>query len=411
LSKGEVSLKRIKANNKPNQVLYINPVAQIGGAERSLMLLIRGINRNLFTPIVVSLSEGPLQDAIKECGSVCHYIKLSEKVTKLSRLYGKYSLLDYLQGLGGAFSCILSLASFIRGQRINIVHTNGIKAHFLGGLAAKLSGVPIIWHLRDFIPPGIEKDILMRIASIVPDKIIVNSDAVGEQFSGTPGAYRKVVRIYNAVDFEEFRPSVQGGHIREEFKIDNSVPLVGIIAHLTPWKGHDYFLKAAVKIAEEIPDVMFMIVGDVIYQTEGHRKYKEVLEKLCSDLGLQDRVIFTGFRNDIPEIISTLDLVVHASSQPEPFGRILIEAMAMGKPLVATNLGGVPEIVKNGYTGLLVPPKEPAAIAEASIKILKNRQLALKLGNNGLEHARLNFDVISHVEQIEKLYYNVLNGH
>ncbi len=157
-----------------------------------------------------------------------------------------------------------------------------------------------------------------------------------------------------------------------------------------------------------LPEARFLIVGDVIYQTEGHETYKKDLKVLCSDLGLQEKVIFTGFRDDIPDIIAALDVVLHTSSQPEPFGRVLIEAMAMGKPVVATNLGGVPEVVKDGETGLLVPPKEPDALAEASIKLLKDKQFASWLGANGLKHVRANFDAHSHVERIEALYERLL---
>ena len=382
----------------------------MGGAERSLILLLKGMDKSRFTPVVAAFGEGIFLNAVRELSIKSYSVKLSRRVEKLTKLYREYSSVGYAKSLGGISAGILSLCQLIRKQRIALVHTNGIKAHFLGGFAAKLCRVPLVWHVRDFIPPGIEKDAFLLLASVMPDRIIVNSDAVGMQFSHSAKAYKKVVRIYNAVDLTEFEPSLQGWRVREEFRIPSSAPLVGLIAHLTPWKGHDYFLKAAAKIGQALPEARFLIVGDVIYQTEGHETYKKDLENLCSDLGLGEKVIFTGFRYDIPEVIAALDVVAHASSQPEPFGRVLIEAMAMGKPVVATNLGGVPEVVKDGETGLLVPPRESEALAEASIKLLKDKQLASWLGANGLKHVRTHFDARSHVQQIEALYESLLYG-
>jgi glycosyltransferase involved in cell wall biosynthesis len=395
-------------NFKLKRVLYINPGIHIGGAERSLILLLKGIDKSKITPIVVAFGEGAFLSAVRELGITSYPVKLSSGVVKLTKLYRKYSLSSYASNLGAICSVILSLSQLIRKQRIALVHTNGIKAHFLGGFAAKLCRVPLVWHVRDFIPPGVEKDAFLLLASVMPDRIIVNSDAVGMQFSSSMKAYKKVVRIYNAVDLTEFNLSVQARGVREEFRIPNSAPLVGLIAHLTPWKGHDYFLKAAAIIGQALPEARFLIVGDVIYQTEGHETYKKDLENLCYGLRLQEKVIFTGFREDIPEIIAALDVVLHTSSQPEPFGRVLIEAMAMGKPLVATNLGGVPEVVKDGETGLLVPPRDSEALAQASIKLLKDKQFASWLGVNGLKHVRANFDARSHVQQIEALYKSLL---
>ena len=389
-------------------MLYINPGIHMGGAERSLILLLKGMDKSRFTPVVAAFGEGIFLNAVRELSIKSYSVKLSRRVEKLTKLYREYSSVGYAKSLGGISAGILSLCQLIRKQRIALVHTNGIKAHFLGGFAAKLCRVPLVWHVRDFIPPGIEKDAFLLLASVMPDRIIVNSDAVGMQFSHSAKAYKKVVRIYNAVDLTEFEPSLQGWRVREEFRIPSSAPLVGLIAHLTPWKGHDYFLKAAAKIGQALPEARFLIVGDVIYQTEGHETYKKDLEVLCSDLGLGEKVIFTGFRYDIPEVIAALDVVAHASSQPEPFGRVLIEAMAMGKPVVATNLGGVPEVVKDGETGLLVPPRDSEALAEASIKLLKDKQFASWLGANGLKHVRANFDARSHVEQIEALYKSLL---
>jgi glycosyltransferase involved in cell wall biosynthesis len=176
-------------------------------------------------------------------------------------------------------------------------------------------------------------------------------------------------------------------------------PLVGIVGGLIPWKGHCYFLEAAFLISRKFSEVKFLVVGEDFV---GGR-YRRQLEDLSFKLGLSDKVVFTGFRQDIPEILGSLEILV-LTSLKEPFGRVLIEAMACAKPVVATNAGGVPEIVREGETGLLVPMRDPEALARSIKLLLNNKEKAKEMGEKGRRRVEENFTIEAHVKKVESLY-------
>ncbi len=222
------------------------------------------------------------------------------------------------------------------------------------------------WHVRVIDSAGI----IDRLFVPLTTKVIVVSDAVGTRFNWSKRKLDKVITVYNGVDLEEFNVGAKGNKIREEFALDPGIPLVGIVGRLDAWKGHEYFLEAAAQVMEEIPEAKFLIVGEDIDQ---NKKQETKLRNLAEKLRLTNNIIFTGQRNDIPEIMSSLDILV-LSSLKEHFGRVIIEAMGCGKPVIATNAGGVPEIVKDGYTGILVPPRDSDALARAIIDLSKDKK-------------------------------------
>jgi glycosyltransferase involved in cell wall biosynthesis len=214
--------------------------------------------------------------------------------------------------------------------------------------------------------------------------------------------------IYNAIDFEEFNPELANeSKIRKEFGISEETKLVGMIGRITLRKRYEDFLRAASKVLEDFPNTKFIAVGGTYSGLE--RGYEEKVRKLVKALELQDKVIFTGFRKDIPDIMSTLDVLVLPSLK-EPFGRVIIEALILGTPVVAANSGGIPEIIQNGRTGLLVPPKNPDELAKTIIKLLENGDFAKNLAIQGKKEVKQRFsaDKITRLE--EELYLEILEG-
>jgi glycosyltransferase involved in cell wall biosynthesis len=264
--------------------------------------------------------------------------------------------------------------------------------------------------VRDFLGSGRQERVLLGIARSGPARILTNSYAVAQDLEGrgVPGAV--LVPIHNGVDLDEFSPAVDGDPFRRECGFEKDAPLAGLVAMLAPWKGHMDFVEAAAQVARQIPRARFPIIGEEIYVTEGHGRFRRQLRERITALGMDGATALLGRRMDMPRVMAALDVSVHASSRPEPFGRVLIEAMAAGKPVVATAAGGVPEIVTDGETGLLVPPGEPAALAAAIRRLLIDPCLRERLGNAGRREAEARFDIRIHAERIQEVYRSVLDG-
>jgi len=205
------------------------------------------------------------------------------------------------------------------------------------------------------------------------------------------------------VDLAEFAPQQPDRKLREEFIIEEGWTLVGTLGQLIPGKGQDVLLKAAAQVLKKVPEVKFMIVGD------GSPSYIKNLEDLSKDLGLSGKVLFTGFREDIPRIMSTLDIVVLPSTTHlEGLSRVIIEAMASSKPVIATNSGGNPEAIVDGATGILVLPEDPSSLAESILDLIKDETKRNRMGEAGRKRAEKLFRIEMNVSRIEKVYEELL---
>jgi glycosyltransferase involved in cell wall biosynthesis len=275
---------------------------------------------------------------------------------------------------------IRELARITREHDAVAVVSNLSKTHVYGGAAAALAGVPAIWWQRD-IARGSR---IERVAAHVPATVVVcNSDAsAAAQRQLTPK--RKVVTVYPGASVAEAAAAAGSGRaIREELGWQDAF-VVGIVGRLQPWKGQRTFLEAAARIAAERPDARFAIVGGAILGWEGD--YPDALRRLPAELGIADRVHFSGHQDDVFPWYDALDVAVHASTA-EPFGRVLVEAMALGKPLVAATDGGALEIVEDGRSGLVVKPHDANGIAEAVLRIGNDPELAARLSLGAVARA------------------------
>jgi glycosyltransferase involved in cell wall biosynthesis len=255
------------------------------------------------------------------------------------------------------------------------------KGHFYGGMAAQTAGIPAVFWQQGI--PG--RSVLERAAGAIPARAIAccSHAAARAQRDLTPG--RHIHTIHLGVRLPD-RGLVQGSGapIKRSLGWEDN-PTVGIVGRLQPWKGQEIFLRAAARLAEAQADIRFMVVGGAILGWEG--SYPDDLRHLAADLGIADRVFFAGHQADMHPWYDALDVVVHASFG-EPFGLVLVEAMALGKPLVATNLGGPLEIIEDGTSGLLVPPGDPEQLAEAVERVLADRMLASSLSRGAVERAK-----------------------
>jgi glycosyltransferase involved in cell wall biosynthesis len=356
---------------KTVRILYIDHTSELGGAERSLLDLLGRLDRERIEPILVTSPAGPLVERARALGIEVVLLDLDETALTLSREEWSTNRLSFLWKARGFSREVWRLAGLIRARDIDVVHTNTLKAHVLGSLVAWLSRRPIVWHMRDLPSKrGDARNLLDRLFKIVKPGIIAISQAVADDLSPPFAARTRVV--YNGIDLDAFDA--------RKLAVSDLPPaeagtLIGTISHLIPWKGQDVFLYAAAQLLRRHPEARFLIVGDPIFQ---FRQERERLEGIARYLGISDRVVFAGHREDVPAVLASLDIFALPSLY-EPFGRVLIEAMAASRPIVASRAGGVPEIVLDGQTGILVTPGDPQALADALAMMIEQPQTAQRL--------------------------------
>lgn len=265
---------------------------------------------------------------------------------------------------------ILKIREIIRSNAIDVVHVDG-SINIVPALAAAFNRTPIVWHYNDDMPALLKK-VFRPLTAILAGKIIIQGKKIGEQYlKHNTKFWNKMAFVYPGVDTNEFNADVFGSRekkrVRAEFDVPQEYYLVGTIGNISSFKGHSYFIESAKKIKDEIKDVKFLIVGSKLDTASA---YWNKLQELVSELGLEDDVIFAGFRSDIPEILSALDVFV-LSSVREACPNVVLEAMAMRVPVVATDVGAVSEQVINGQTGILVQARNSTAIANAVLAYLR----------------------------------------
>lgn len=295
----------------------------------------------------------------------------------------------------------------IRGWRPHIVHTHTMKAGFLGRIAARLAGVPVVVHtFHGHVFSGyfgrFRSDLFRRLErwlGRLTDRVVAVSPCVRDELiSYGIVSFRKIEVIPLGFDLTPFLV-VQRGGFRSEFGLSEGVRLVGIVGRLFPIKNHRLFFDAAHLIVRRCGDVRFVVVGDGVLRSE--------LEAYVRALGISDRVIFTGWRFDIARIQADLDvLVVSSNNEGTPVSAI--EAMASGTPVVATRVGGVPDIIEDGRNGFLVPPGDAEALSEAVLRVLEDRELALRMGSLGRQMALERFSLDRLIEDVRNLYLRLL---
>lgn len=298
---------------------------------------------------------------------------------------------------------VFDLMKIIKRDKIQILHCHGYGAATFGRVAGLLSRTPVIVHehmVDESIP--LYQKLADKILSPFTAKGVAISNAVKDFMTGPRAISEKRMQvIYNCVpnDYFSHFSNEQKAVLAKNYGIPREKNIVGIVGRLDPVKGHADFLIAAAEVIKLIPDTCFVIVG------EG--ELREELERLAGNLGITEDVLFLGHCHKVVEIISLFDLLV-ACSHSEGFSLAIAEAMAQGKAVVATAVGGIPEVVEHGKNGLLVPLKSPDKLAEAIITVLKDDELREQLGENGLQLCRERFMVSASVKLLGTLYADLL---
>lgn len=360
------------------RLLVVAPSSRLGGSQTALAGLIRLLPDHGWEPVVMLLEPGPLQDWVTDAG--CEVHTLAPHRTR-----------NLLQ----TFFTIKRLAAQIRSSGAAVVLSNESKGHIFGGLAALVARRPAVFWQHGVPKPSK----LERIAAKVPARAIL----VGSAFSGRAqrelSGSTPVVKIACGIDVAAIAArSGAGSLLRASLRWSAEDPVVGIVGRLQTWKGQRIFLEAARLLARSHPRVRFLVVGGSSSEDRGYEA--ELREIARTDEAFAGRVHFSGAVavEDAHDWMDVIDVVTHCSFE-EPFGIVILEAMALGKPLVAAASGGPLEIVKEGVSGLLVPPGDPKVLAAAVSRLLDNPELAAKLSAGGRLHVRA-FDTQRHATEV-----------
>ena len=246
---------------------------------------------------------------------------------------------------------------------------------------------------------------LEAVAVSLSSRIIVASRSMEEDLLTKRVDAKKIFYIPYGIDIERFNIDSDAKSFRKEFNIPLDIPLIGTVGRIHPWKGQRFFIEAAKLVSKKYPKAKFIIVGDVAYNKHAH--YKRELLMLIKALKLKDRVILIGTRRDIPQVMRSMDLFVLPSLH-EPFGIVIIEAQACGKPVVATAVGGIPEAMKGGETGIIIRPGDTEELANAIVALLKDKKRMQKMGLAGRKRVEDLFSKDRMVRKTEELYESIM---
>jgi len=268
---------------------------------------------------------------------------------------------------------LLRIRRFIRSRDIDIVHVDGI-SNFVPALAAGLTRTPVVWHYNDHLPGPLRR-LLLGLVKVLTSTVIVQGERLREARTGSdPKLAAKTVVLYPGIDLREFDPgrydAPARARLREELGVPENVPLIGMIGNMNRFKGHAYFIRAAQRIKEQVRAAKFVVVGRKL---DTDPDYWDQMQQLTAECGLKEDLIFAGFRDEIAGLLFSWDIFV-LSSILESCPNVVLEAMAMGVPVVATDVGAVSELVLEGRTGFVVPPHDAEALARAVLAYLAMSQ-------------------------------------
>jgi len=401
--------------HKPDKipVLYLDNTATFGGAINSLLYLLRTLDKSRFTPILVTAQP---EDFLRRNFDFMQWRRIRIKRSWVDNsIYKKITGIKlFSSGLGLKFVnrirffywlLFITLPEAVRywkigrKYKIGLVHLNNIMGSQLAGiLAAKMLNVPCVAHLRDFE----DVDRVTRFYARLIDFHIAISDAIRDNLLRLAVPEEKITVVHDAIDLQDFDDTVSIGHLKQEFNLNGEEQLFGIFGRIIGWKGIIEFVHAAALVIKSAPNTRAFIVGDC---SDGDSGYLKVVKKLIAEYNLEEKIILTGYRTDVPALMKLMDLVVHASITPEPFGMVLIEAMAMEKPVVATKIGGPLDIVVDGQTGFLVAPRDSVGMSDAIKRLLVDKVLASDMGRNGKNRVIDMFAKERYARQVEEVYF------
>jgi glycosyltransferase involved in cell wall biosynthesis len=379
------------------KILFLDQSGKLGGAELSLTDVAKSHRENC---LVGLFADGPFRQLLEQ-----HHIPVQVLATQQIKVTKDSGFINSLGSISSIAPLIAKVAKL--AQNYDLIYANTQKALVVGALASIFSRRPLVYHLRDILSPDhfsrTNRRIAVTLANRFASLVITNSKATQIAFIEAGGRAELTEVVYNGFEPDNYNIQEANSHqVRQQLGLDRQF-VVGHFSRLSPWKGQHILLEA---LAECPTDVTALLVGDALF---GEQDYVQYLHEQVAELGLEKRVRFLGFRSDIVPLMKACDLVAHTSTSPEPFGRVIIEAMLCGRPVVAAAAGGVVELVENGKTGWLFSPGNSQQLAQIISTCRNQPSQAATIAHQAQIQATQRFELPATNERISQLLYQVLD--
>ncbi len=376
------------------RLLFLSASGHLGGAEASLLDILASLR--LAEPgwdlHLAAAAPGPLLERASALGVSASVVAWPAPLARLGE--GGLTPSRVVSALAAAGGYVRELRAAIDAIQPDLVHTNGLKMHVLGARAVTRPGPALVWHLHDYLGTRPASAFLLRAHRSRCARVIANSESVAADARAMLGDRVPVTAVPNAIDLDRFSPA---GDALDLDALAGLPPAprgtlrIGLLATFARWKGHEVFLDALSRLPES-PAVRGFIIGGGVYQTDGSQYGLDELRAASARLGLAGRVGFTGFVERPEAALRALDIAVHASTAPEPFGLAIVEAMACGRAVVVAASGGAAEIVTPGIDALVHRPGDAAGLASRLASLAGDASLRVRLGAAARDTATRRFD-------------------
>jgi glycosyltransferase involved in cell wall biosynthesis len=361
--------------SKTYNILYTTSFGDmVGGGQWSLYYLIKHLNKKIFHPIVICPYKGEFSQKLEDLGAEIIPFKMG-RIRHLNPFV------------------VRKLISVLKKKKIRLVHTDSSTETLYAGIAARIMRIPLVWHIR----VSEHEWLLDRFLSFLSMRVILVAEALCLRFKWLRKT-QKMVDVYNGIDIDEFDAFPKTSSIRNEFNIKKDTVLLGSIGRIEERKGQQYLISAM----QGADNAKLILVGN------GDEEYLKKIKKICEELGVLNHVINVGYRKDIPSIIKEIDILVFPSISGEGLPRVILEAMAAAKPVIATDDAGNKEAVLNGITGYIVPVKDAKALRIKIDELAACKEKRKKMGYSGRKRVENMFTIKKNIRQIEKVYFEML---
>lgn len=395
MSRGNGSPQRLK-------VLLVNHTGKVGGAEASLLTLLEALVSSHSGEVEITLAAPDDGHLLESAESIGVRTISTRWIKRLRRPKSSRELaLAAMALLRGAMDALQTLHT----ASPHIVHCNSLQSALYFALPTTLKCTPMVWHCRDVLMPRL----IARLIGTRSSAVIAISNAVAKALLACGVSEGKVRVIYNAVNAAKFEHPYKAAvsEFRRRCGVIDDGLLIGMVAHIVPWKRHDVFIRMASMLSKRHPDVRFVIVGGDIFSE--HEQWLKQLVQLGDELSLSSRLAFVGAQKDMTTVMNAIDILVHPSPM-EPFGRAIIEAMAAGKAVVAVNAFGPAELISDGENGLLAQAPTPEALANAVNRLIEDDAFRERMGDAARQFVAKRFSPQVHANAILNLWLDVFNS-